>query len=147
MPRRDDEVLRLVGAHLGHHQRADLARRVEIGKVGVKDNQRAEWKRSLTKVSSSRMAGVMTRASEDQYQLSVRCLYDEASLLRRAIRTITRRLAVPCGEKKGKVRGYRDQAERFQKQRRLQAPQRVSHALSSGSLRGGRRLWSAAVVW
>jgi hypothetical protein len=116
----DAEVLELVGRHLGRHQRADLARRVEIGKVPVKDNQRAERKRELTKVSSSRMAGAMTRASEDQYQLSLRCLYDEASSLRRAIRTITKRLAAPCGGHKGKVHGYRDQDERFGKQRRLQ---------------------------
>ncbi|WP_199831977.1 hypothetical protein [Streptomyces acidiscabies] len=133
---RDDEVLRLVGEHLGHHQRADLARRVEIGKVRVKDNQRTERKRALTKVSSSRMAGAMTRASEDQYQLSLRCLYDEASSLRRAIRTITRRLAAPCGGKKGEVRGYRDQAERFQKQRRSQSLTgrlaRVEQRIASG---------------
>lgn len=117
---RDAEVLRLVGEHLGHHQRADLACRVGIGKVRVKDNQRTERKRELTKQSSSRMAGSMTRASEDQYQLSLRCLYDEASSLRRAIRAVTRRLAIPCGERKGKARGYKDQAERFEKQRRSQ---------------------------
>lgn len=144
---RDDEVLRLVGEHLGHHQRADLARRVEIGKVGVKDNQRTERKRELTKQSSSRMAGAMTRASEDQYQLSLRCLYDEASSLRRAIRSITRRLAVECGPKKGKVRGYKDQAERFGKQRRLQSLKarlaRVEQRIQDGRpsiVIGGRRL-------
>lgn len=147
---RDDEVLRLVGEHLGHHQRADLARRVEIGKVRVKDIQRTERKRALTKVSSSRMAGAMTRASEDQYQLSLRCLYDEASSLRRAIRTITRRLAAPCGGKKDKVRGYRDQAERFQKQRRSQSLTgrlaRVEQRIASGRPSiavGGRRLVKA----
>jgi hypothetical protein len=143
----DAEVLRLVGKHLGHHQRADLARRVEIGKVAVKDNQRARRKRELTKQSSSRMAGSMTRASEDQYQLSLRCLYDDASSLRRAVRTITRRLAVPCGSKKGKARGYKDQAERFSKQRRLQALQGrlalVEQRIAAGRpsiVVGGRRL-------
>ncbi|MGW1025746.1 hypothetical protein ACWD4J_19005 [Streptomyces sp. NPDC002577] len=143
----DAEVLRLVGRHLGHHQRADLARRVEIGKVRVKDNQRIERKRELTKVSSSRMAGAMTRASEDQYQLSLRCLYDEASSLRRAIRTIIKRLTVECGGKKGKVRGYKDQAERFHKQRRLQVltarlavvEQRIQDGRPSIVV-GGRRL-------
>ncbi|MCT7351942.1 hypothetical protein N4P33_07110 [Streptomyces sp. 15-116A] len=147
---RDDEVLRLVGRHLGHHQRADLAHRVGIGKVRVKDNQRAERKRELTKQSSSRMAGSMTRASEDQYQLGLRCLYDEASSLRRAIRAITRRAAVACGTRKGKVRGYRDQAERFQKQRRLQALKarlaRVEARIRAGRpsiVVGGRRLAKA----
>ncbi len=114
------KVLRLVGEHLGRHQRADLAERVSIGKVTAKENRRAERKKSLTAVSSSRWAGAMTRASEDQYQLSMRVLYDDASGLRRAIRTIDKRLAVPCGQRKGKVRGYTDQAERFAKQRRLQ---------------------------
>ncbi|MFE4722036.1 hypothetical protein ACFRLW_37685 [Streptomyces sp. NPDC056728] len=143
----DAEVLTLAGRHLGHHQRVDLARRVEIGKVCVKDNQRTERKRSLTKHSSSRMAGAMTRASEDQYQLSLRCLYDEASSLRRAIRAITRRLAVACGTKKGKVRGYRDQAEHFDKRRRMQVLNarlaRVEQRIAEGRpsiVVGGRRL-------
>ncbi|MEU5425444.1 hypothetical protein AB0H73_07520 [Streptomyces olivoreticuli] len=144
------EVLTLVGRHLGHHQRADLACRVEIGKVPVKDNQRTERKRSLTRVSSSRMAGAMTRASEDQYQLSLRCLYDEASSLRRAIRTVTRRLAAPCGGKEGKARGYKDQVERLGKQRRLQVLTarlaRVEQRIASGRPSiaiGGRRLAKA----
>jgi hypothetical protein len=115
----DAEVLTLVGSHLGRHQRADLAQRVAIGEVPVKENRRAERKKALTAVSSSRWAGAMTRVSEDQYQLSLRCLYDEAAGLRRAVRTIERRLTVPCGKRVGKVRGYADQNERFHKQRRL----------------------------
>lgn len=117
----DEKVLTLVGQHLGRHQRADLAERVAIGLVPVKDNRRAERKKKLTAVSSSRWAGAMTRASEDQYQLSMRCLYDERAGLRRAIGKITRRLAVTCGQRKGRVRGYQVRAERFQKQRRIQA--------------------------
>ncbi|MBZ9639170.1 hypothetical protein [Streptomyces sp. PSKA30] len=109
-----------MGEHLGHHQRADLAERVRLGSVAVKDAQRAERKKRLTAVSSSRWAGAMTRASEDQYQLSMRCLYDARASLRRAICTITRRLAAPCGKRsKNGVRGYADQSERFQKQRRV----------------------------
>ncbi|MFE1560166.1 hypothetical protein ACFW6V_34905, partial [Streptomyces sp. NPDC058734] len=68
----DALVLRVVGGHLGGCARADLAERVRIGRVAVKGNRRAERKRALTKVSSSRWAGAMTRASEDQYQLSLR---------------------------------------------------------------------------
>ncbi|MEU1596815.1 hypothetical protein ABZ468_29190 [Streptomyces sp. NPDC005708] len=114
------EVLWLVGEHLGHHQRADLAERVSVGRVKAKDNQRAARKKNLTAVSSSRWAGAMTRASQDQYQLSMRVLFDEGACLRRAIRTISRRLAAPCGKHAGKTRGYADQAERYEKQRRLQ---------------------------
>jgi hypothetical protein len=36
----DEQVLTLVGQHLGRHQRADLAERVAIGLVPVKDNRR-----------------------------------------------------------------------------------------------------------
>ncbi|MGW2371898.1 hypothetical protein [Kitasatospora sp. NPDC001683] len=141
------EVLRLVGQHLGHHQRADLAERVGLGRVKVKENRRAERKKALTSVSSSRWAGAMTRASEDQYQLSLRCLYDERACLRRAIRAIRQRLAVACGEKAGKVRGYPDQAERWTKQRRLsvltarlaEVEQRIEAGRPSIAV-GGRRL-------
>ncbi|MEV7390720.1 MULTISPECIES: hypothetical protein [unclassified Streptomyces] len=61
----------------------------------------------------------MTRASEDQYQLSMRCLSDERAGLQRRIRTIGQRLAVACGQRHGRVRGYADRAERWQKQRHL----------------------------
>jgi hypothetical protein len=51
----------------------------------------------------------------------MRCLYDERAGLRRAIHTIARRLAAPCGKRsKGGVRGYADQNERVHKQRRMQ---------------------------
>ncbi|WP_409472389.1 hypothetical protein [Streptomyces sp. HC307] len=146
----EEKVLTLVGQHLGRHQRADLAERVAIGLVPVKDNRRAERKKRLTAVSSSRWAGAMTRASEDQYQLSMRCLYDERAGLRRAIGKIARRLAVPCGQRTGRVRGYQDQCERFQKQRRLQALQArlavVEQHIAKGRpsvVVGGRRLAKA----
>ncbi len=116
----DEKVLTLLGGQLGHHARADLAERVRIGRVPVKDNRRAERKRVLTKVSSSRWAGAITRACEDQYQLSLRCLFDERASLRRATAKIGQRLAVPCGRRVGGVRGYPNQAERAQKQCRLQ---------------------------
>ncbi|MFD5798465.1 hypothetical protein ACFWIO_34035 [Streptomyces diastatochromogenes] len=143
----DDEVLRLVGEHLGRHQRADLAARVRIGQLRAQDARRAERKKKLTAVSSSRWAGAMTRASEDQYQLSMRCLYDERAGLSRVIRTIEKRLAVPCGQREGKVRGYADQAERCEKQRRLQVLKArrtvVERRIEQGRpsiVDGGRRL-------
>lgn len=146
----DEQVLTLVGQHLGRHQRADLAERVALGLVPVRDNRRAERKKKLTVVSSSRWAGAMTRASEDQYQLSLRCLYDERAGLRRAVRAITRRLAVPCGQRRSRVRDYADQNERFQKQRRLQVLQRrlavVEQRIAGGRpavVAGGRRLLPA----
>ncbi|WP_327305284.1 hypothetical protein OG730_18595 [Streptomyces sp. NBC_01298] len=71
-------------------------------------------------MSSSRWAGSLTRAVEDQYQLSLRCLFGERISLRRTIAKIRQRLAVPCGSRLGGVRGYPSRAERAQKQRRLQ---------------------------
>ncbi|MFI8504009.1 hypothetical protein ACIGFK_36705 [Streptomyces sp. NPDC085524] len=148
---RDVQVLHLAGEHLGHHQRADLAERISLGKVAVKDNQRAPRKKSLTAVSSSRWAGAMTRASEDQYQLSLRALFDERASLRRAVRTVEKRLTVPCGQRsKSGVRGYPTQAERFEKQRRLQVLlgrlAAVEERIEAGSPAvtvGGRRLLKA----
>ncbi len=144
----DEEVLRLVGQHLGHLQRADLAERVSIGQVTTKETRRAERKKKLTAVSSSRWAGAMTRATEDQYQLSMRCLYDERAGLRRSVRTISRRLAAPCGARtQGGVRGYADQDERAKKQRRMQALEArlavVEARIAAGRpsiVVGGRRL-------
>ncbi|MFK0158241.1 hypothetical protein ACIQVL_18295 [Streptomyces sp. NPDC090499] len=144
----DEKVLRLLGRHLGHHQRADLVERIRLGQVKAKDTKRAERKKKLTAVSSSRWAGAMTRVSEDQYQLSIRCLNDERVGLRRSIRIITRRLAAPCGKRsKDGVRGYADRNERVQKQHRVQALKArlavVEQKIASGCpsvVVGGRRL-------
>jgi hypothetical protein len=147
---RDADVVTAMGRHLGHHQRTDLAERVRIGMVPVKDNQRADRKRMLTKVSSSRWAGAMTRVSQDQYQLSLRCLVDERRSLRRALAKIGKRLAVPCGQRINGVRGYLDQAERHHKQRRLQVLtarlEHVEQRIEEGRpaiVAGGRRLAKA----
>ncbi|MFC9733754.1 hypothetical protein ACFWEO_01300 [Streptomyces roseolus] len=144
------EVLRLVGEHLGRLQRTDLAVRVGIGRVKAGQNRRAERKKALTVGSSSRWAGAMTRVSEDQYQLSLRCLFDERTSLRRAIRAIEERLAVVCGQREGRARGYANQAERWAKQRRLGVLKtrlaRVEARLESGRpgiVVGGRRLAKA----
>jgi hypothetical protein len=115
----DERALMLIGEHLGRHARADLAGRVRMGVVPVKENQRAGRKKALTGVSSSRWAGAITRAAEDQYRLSMRCLREERTSQRRAARTIRARLEVACGQRRGRVRGYADRGERWQKQRRL----------------------------
>ncbi|MBV9024573.1 MAG: hypothetical protein JO362_12455 [Streptomycetaceae bacterium] len=136
-----------VGRHLGRYARADLAERVRLGQVSAKNTRRAVRKKALTAVSSSRWAGAITRASEDQHRLSMRALYDERTGLRRAITTIRTRLAVPCGRRTGKVRGYADPAERFHKQHRLAVLTarlaRVERRIEDGHpsiVVGGRRL-------
>jgi IS605 OrfB family transposase len=118
---RDAVVVWAVGELQGRLYRRDLAERVRLGDVPAKDTQRARRKRELTAGLSSRWAGAITRTSEDQYQLAMRCLRDERTGLRRAVRTIQTRLAVECGWRRGRVRGYADRAERWQKQRRLAA--------------------------
>lgn len=143
----DAEVLLAVGDHLGRYARADLADRLRIGAASGKDTRRAERKRALTKVSSSPWAGSITRVSEDQYQLSLRCLADGRSMLRRAVAKIRNRLVVPCGRRVDGVRGYPSRAERAEKQRRLQVltsrlaeVERRIEARRPAIVVGGRRL-------
>jgi hypothetical protein len=144
----DEQVLRVVGHHLGRLAGQDLAWRCRLGRG---PDQRADRKRTLTASSSSRWAGAITRTSDDQWAQAYANLLDARTGLRRAVKRLRTRLAVPVGQARGhgrsRVRGYHSQAERFQKQRRLQqlgsrldeaerrlAPGRVSVC------RGGRRL-------
>jgi hypothetical protein len=110
-------VLWAVGEHLGRLAGQDLMVRCRLG---AGQDQRAERKRTLTAESSSRWAGAITRTSNDQWQRAWRNLLDARVGLRRACRRIRSRLAVPVGRRQGRVRGYASQAERFEKQRRLQ---------------------------
>jgi hypothetical protein len=108
---------------------------------------RRKRKQALTSACSSRWAGAITRSTEDGWQLAWRNLGAEARSLRARVGRIRRRLAVPCGERRGTTRGYGSARERFEKQRRLQ----VLHArlvgvearLAEGRVsicRGGRGL-------
>jgi hypothetical protein len=140
----DEQVLRAVGEHLGALAGGDLAVRCRLGRG---DDHRATRKRALTAQSSSRWAGTITRTSNDQWQRAHANLLDARTGLRRAIRTIQRRLAVPVGQRNGRVRGYASRAERFEKQRRLQHLQvrlaKVEQRIVQGRVsicRGGRRL-------
>ncbi|MGW4976653.1 hypothetical protein [Streptomyces mirabilis] len=120
----DAVVLRAVGEHLGALAGADLAARMRIGNVPAAHARRAERKKALTPQSSSRWAGAITRTSEDQYQLGRRALNARIGSLRRAIRAIEARLAVPPGScvrwGRRMVRGYVNHAERRAKQQRPQ---------------------------
>src|SRR5258708_36927189 len=66
-------------------------------------------------------AGAITRSSEDAFHLAARNLAAERATLQARINAITTRLAAPAGQKQGRARGYATQAERVEKQRRLQA--------------------------
>ncbi len=143
-------ALRMVGEHLGHLYRRDLSGRVALGRVPAAERGWTERKRNLTGLCSSRWAGAITRAAEDQYQLAMRALAAEVSHLRAATEALQYRIAVPVGQKTGKDRGYKNEEERFQKSRRLaQLKKRLEtarEALASGRPSiavGGKRLWRA----
>jgi hypothetical protein len=140
----DERVLRAVGEYLGRLAGTDLATRCRLGPG---DDQRAERKRALTAASSSRWAGALTRTSNDQWQRSWRNLHDARASLRRTIRAVDRRLAVPVGGRHGRVRGYATRAEHWEKQRRRQLlAARLAHVEARiqqrrvSIVRGGRRL-------
>jgi hypothetical protein len=140
----DTAVLDMVGEYLGGLAGGDLARRCAMGPGS---DGRADRKRELTALSSSRWAGAITRTSNDQWQRGWRNLLDQRASLQRSIRVIQRRLAVPVGQRQGRVRGYATRQERWAKQRRPQRLQaslaRVERRLAAGRVsvcRGSRRL-------
>ena len=140
----DEAVVRTVGEHLAHLAGVDLAWRCRLGRRG---EERGIRKRALTIESSSRWAGSITRTSRNQWERGLANLENRRAFLRRATRTIDRRLAIPVGQREGRLRGYTTQAERFAKQSRLQHLQvelaKVDARLAAGQVsvcRGGRRL-------
>ena len=139
-----------IGQFLGELSRRDLSQRLGLGRVSGKDDLRAERKQGLTSNTSSRWAGAITRASNDQCALGVRGLSAERDSLTAAINVLTKRTGVPVGacDVKTGTKGYRDERERFAKTRRLNG---LRHRLSAVDARlvharprmvvGGNRLW------
>jgi hypothetical protein len=139
-----------VGSFLGSVFRAELAGRVGLGGLDRKSHAvwRAERKQAVTGVSSSRWAGAITRAVEDQYQLGMRALGAHVGDLRRAVEVLETRCALRPGEsapagagdrgRRGRRRhGYRSANERFAKTRRL-AVLRSRLAAAEAALVAGR---------
>jgi hypothetical protein len=148
----DAGVLSTVGRHLGMLAGRDLAARCAEGRLDAKGRaaSRAARKRVLTAQSSSRWAGAITRTSEDACQLGFRNLAAEQATLTSRVRTIGARLAVPAGEKRGRLAGYATPAGRHAKTIRLKALSarlsRVERQIAAGAVsvtRGGRRLMRA----
>jgi hypothetical protein len=148
-----------VGSFLGSVYRVELASRVEAGRLDRASQVvwRAGRKQAVTAVASSRWAGAITRAVEDQYQLGMRGLGAHAADLRQAIDVLEQRCALRPGEydsvtatpgRRRRRRGYRTPHERFTKTRRLAALRgrlaAAEDALASGRpsiTAGGKRLW------
>jgi IS605 OrfB family transposase len=154
-------ALTSVGSFLGGVYRGELAGRIRAGHLDRSSQAvwRAERKREVTAVSSSRWAGALTRAVEDQYQLGMRSLSAHVSDLRRAVDVLEARCALRPGEsvpagagdrggRGRRRRGYRSANERFAKTRRLAVLRSrlaaAEEALAAGRPSitvGGKRLW------
>ncbi|MDH6580625.1 transposase [Kitasatospora sp. MAP5-34] len=144
----DEEVLRLVGGHLGSLASRDLKTRCADGLAHSNDTW-AVRKRELTPLSSSRWAGSVTKATHDQWALSRRGQAAHVDSLDAGIRTLRHRLSLPIGEKgtKRAPGGYRSRREWFVKSRRLAVLEERYAAVRADReagvvhvVRGGRRL-------
>ncbi|MBT2539911.1 transposase [Streptomyces sp. ISL-44] len=144
----NETVLRLIGEHQGTLASRDLKARCADANEHSTDTW-ATRKRELTKESSSRIAGTITKATHDQWALSRRCQLAHIQNLKAGVRTLTYRLSLPIGEKgtKRAAGGYRSKNDWFQKSRRLAT---LEHRLEQARtdreagrvhvVRGGRRL-------
>ncbi|WUU15797.1 transposase [Streptomyces sp. NBC_00663] len=146
----DVAVLTEVGTLLGSLAAEDLAERCRRGDT----HDAASWaarKRRLTRASSARWAGSITKATDEQWALARRGQAGETAWLRREITSIGARLARPLGAKgdkrAGLMRGYATRAEWQAKSRRRSALQDRLTALEADwavgrvhVVRGGKKL-------
>ncbi|MFD7945176.1 IS200/IS605 family accessory protein TnpB-related protein, partial [Streptomyces sp. NPDC059744] len=134
----DERVLRAVGAHQGALASRDLKVRCAEGLEHGAQTWAAR-KRDLTKESSSRIAGAITKATHDQWALARRCQAAHIQKLAAGIRTLRYRLSLPLGEKgtKRAAGGYRSKGEWFRKSRRLVSLE-ARHAAAVADWQAGR---------
>jgi hypothetical protein len=146
-----------IGSFLGSVYRAELAGRVQRGRLDrvSQARWRTQRKQAVTALASSRWAGAITRAVEDQYQLGMRALSAHVTDLEQAVAVLAQRCALAPGEQDPlptapgrRRRGYRSAGERFAKTRRLAilrerlAGAREALATGRPSITvGGKRLW------
>jgi IS605 OrfB family transposase len=144
----DEKVLRAVGEHQGRLASRDLKARCADGVKHGADSW-ALRKRDLTPLSSSRIAGAITKATHDQWALARRCQAAHIQTLETGIRTLRHRLSLPIGEPgtKRAAGGYHSKGEWFRKSRRLAALEARHAAVVADRqagrvrvVRGGKRL-------
>ncbi|WP_405902462.1 IS200/IS605 family accessory protein TnpB-related protein [Streptomyces sp. NBC_00656] len=145
---RDEHVLGVVGAHQGALASQDLKARCADGPNHGADTW-ATRKRELTKESSSRIAGAITKATHDQWALARRCQAAHIRSLEAGIKVLRHRLSLPIGARgtKRSPGGYRSRGEWFHKSRRLKALE-ARHAAAVADwqaervrvVRGGKRM-------
>ena len=143
-------VLTETGTFLGSLAAKDLAERCGLGR-GYKHLGRTERKQGLTAQTSSRLAGSITAATDDQWQLAFDNLYRDLFSLRDSIALIEKRCAIPTGTSvsvnKHATHGYPTPGVRWNKLQRLQVLQArladVEDRVAAGRVsvvRGGNRL-------
>ncbi|WP_406839397.1 IS200/IS605 family accessory protein TnpB-related protein [Streptomyces sp. AHU1] len=144
----DEQVLRLVGGHLGSLAAQDLKLRCAAGLEHDGDSW-ASRKRVLTGLSSSRWAGSLTKATHDVWALARRGQQAHIRQLEAGVNMIRHRLSLPLGEKGSKraTGGYRSRREWHAKSRRLGVLEdRLEQARADWAagrvrvVRGGKRL-------
>ncbi|WP_326819030.1 transposase [Streptomyces sp. NBC_01762] len=135
---RDERVLRAVGAHQGALASRDLKTRCVDGLEHGAETWAAR-KRELTALSSSRIAGAITKATHDQWALARRCQAAYIQNLAAGIKTLRHRLSLPIGQKgtRRAAGGYRSKSEWFRKSRRLAALE-ARHAAAVADWQAGR---------
>ncbi|WP_406431109.1 IS200/IS605 family accessory protein TnpB-related protein [Streptomyces sp. NBC_01589] len=138
LPVEDELVLRAVGAHQGALTSGDLKARCADGLEHGADTWAAR-KRGLTALSSSRIAGAITKATHDQWALARRCQAAYIQNLEAGIKTLRHRLSLPLGQKgtKRAAGGYRSKSEWFRKSRRL-AMLEARHTAAVADRQAGR---------
>ena len=92
----ESDALIVLGGFLGSVYRRELAGRIALGRLDRRQHGvwRAQRKAAVTAVSSSRWAGAITRAVEDQYQLGMRALAAHVSDLGAAVAVLQARCAL-----------------------------------------------------
>ncbi|MFE9966695.1 IS200/IS605 family accessory protein TnpB-related protein [Streptomyces sp. NPDC005525] len=134
----DEMVLRTVGEHQGTLASRDLKTRCVDG---LEHNAQtwAARKRELTGVSSSRIAGAITKATHDQWALARRCQAAYIRNLAAGIEMLRHRLSLPLGAPgtKRAAGGYRSKSEWFRKSRRL-AMLEARHTAAVADWQAGR---------
>ncbi|WP_326793224.1 transposase [Streptomyces sp. NBC_00841] len=134
----DEKVLRAVGEHQGALASGDLKARCADGLEHSADTWAAR-KRELTALSSSRIAGAITKATHDQWALARRCQAAHIQNLAAGIKTLRHRLSLPIGTPgtKRAAGGYQSKGEWFRKSRRL-AALKARHAAAVADWQAGR---------
>ena len=139
-------ALTAIGDFLGSVYRVELAARVELGRLDGRAHAawRAERKQALTGVASSRWAGAITRAVEDQYQLGMRGLAATSPICGPRSRCSRPRCALRPGEYSNRIPATTTRWSRRGRRRRRRGYRSAGRAVHQDPASGGS---TAAAGW